>query len=44
MTIKRRIRLGEVLVQHKAITEEQLAAALVEQRRWAASSAACLPI
>jgi MSHA biogenesis protein MshE len=33
MTIKRRIRLGEVLVQHKAITEEQLAAALVEQRR-----------
>ena len=33
MTIKRRIRLGEVLVQHKAITEEQLASALVEQRR-----------
>jgi len=33
MTIKRRIRLGEVLVQHKAITVEQLASALVEQRR-----------
>jgi MSHA biogenesis protein MshE len=33
MTIKRRIRLGEVLVQHKAITEEQLGAALAEQRR-----------
>ena len=33
MTIKRRIRLGEVLVQHKAITEEQLSSALVEQRR-----------
>ncbi len=33
MTVKRRIRLGEVLVQHKAITEEQLAAALTEQRR-----------
>ena len=33
MTVKRRIRLGELLVQQKVITEEQLAAALVEQRR-----------
>ena len=33
MTVKRRIRLGEVLVQHKAITEEQLHTALAEQRR-----------
>jgi len=33
MTVKRRIRLGEVLVQHKAITEEQLSTALAEQRR-----------
>ncbi len=33
MSIKRRIRLGEVLVQHGAITEEQLQSALAEQRR-----------
>jgi MSHA biogenesis protein MshE len=33
MTIKRRIRLGEVLVQQKIISEEQLASALAEQRR-----------
>src|ERR1700730_7576951 len=33
MTIKRRIRLGEMLVEHRAITEEQLQAALAEQRR-----------
>ena len=33
MTVKRRIRLGEVLVQHGAITDEQLQAALVAQRR-----------
>jgi MSHA biogenesis protein MshE len=31
--IRRRIRLGEVLVQQKAITEEQLAEALAAQRR-----------
>jgi MSHA biogenesis protein MshE len=33
MTVKRRIRLGEMLVEHRAITEEQLQAALAEQRR-----------
>jgi MSHA biogenesis protein MshE len=33
MSIKRRIRLGETLVEHRAITEEQLQAALAEQRR-----------
>jgi MSHA biogenesis protein MshE len=33
MSVKRRIRLGELLVQQKVITEEQLAAALLEQRR-----------
>ncbi|HME40758.1 MAG TPA: GspE/PulE family protein [Steroidobacteraceae bacterium] len=33
MTVKRRIRLGEVLVEHRAITEEQLQSALAEQRR-----------
>ncbi|HMK86418.1 MAG TPA: ATPase, T2SS/T4P/T4SS family [Steroidobacteraceae bacterium] len=33
MTVKRRIKLGEVLVQHRAITEEQLQTALAEQRR-----------
>ncbi len=33
MSIKRRIRLGEVLVQHGAISEEQLQSALTEQRR-----------
>jgi MSHA biogenesis protein MshE len=33
MSIKRRIRLGELLVQQKVITEEQLAQALTEQRR-----------
>ncbi len=33
MNIKRRIRLGEVLVQHGAISEEQLQSALVQQRR-----------
>jgi len=33
MSIKRRIRLGEMLVEHRAITQEQLHAALAEQRR-----------
>src|ERR1700685_597152 len=33
MTVKRRIRLGEMLVETGAITEEQLQAALAEQRR-----------
>jgi MSHA biogenesis protein MshE len=33
MTVKRRIRLGEMLVEHGAITDEQLQAALAEQRR-----------
>jgi len=33
MTIRRRIRLGELLVENSAITEEQLATALAEQRR-----------
>jgi MSHA biogenesis protein MshE len=33
MTVKRRIKLGEVLVQQGAITDEQLQAALVAQRR-----------
>ena len=33
MTVKRRIRLGDVLVEHGAITAEQLATALTEQRR-----------
>jgi MSHA biogenesis protein MshE len=33
MSIKRRIRLGELLVQQNVITEEQLATALAEQRR-----------
>ena len=33
MSVKRRIRLGELLVQQKVITEEQLEAALAEQRR-----------
>ena len=33
MSIKRRIRLGELLVQQNVISEEQLATALVEQRR-----------
>jgi len=33
MNVKRRIRLGEVLVQHGAISEEQLQSALVQQRR-----------
>jgi MSHA biogenesis protein MshE len=33
MTVKRRIRLGDVLVEHGTITAEQLAAALAEQRR-----------
>jgi MSHA biogenesis protein MshE len=33
MTVKRRIRLGELLLQHGAITEEQLQAALTAQRR-----------
>ncbi len=33
MSIKRRIRLGELLVQQKVITEEQLTQALAEQRR-----------
>jgi MSHA biogenesis protein MshE len=33
MTIKRRIRLGDVLVEHGTITAEQLATALTEQRR-----------
>jgi MSHA biogenesis protein MshE len=33
MTVRRRIRLGELLVQQKAITEEQLATALADQKR-----------
>ena len=33
MSLKRRIRLGEVLVQQKAISEDQLTQALAEQRR-----------
>ena len=33
MTVKRRIRLGDVLVEHGTITAEQLATALAEQRR-----------
>jgi MSHA biogenesis protein MshE len=33
MTVKRRIRLGDVLVEHATITAEQLATALTEQRR-----------
>ena len=33
MTAKRKIRLGELLVQHQVITEEQLTSALNEQRR-----------
>ncbi len=33
MNVRRRIRLGELLVQQSAITEEQLATALVEQKR-----------
>ncbi len=33
MTVRRKIRLGELLVQQKAITEEQLAEALADQRR-----------
>jgi len=33
MTVKRRIRLGDVLVEHGTITAEQLASALTEQRR-----------
>jgi MSHA biogenesis protein MshE len=33
MNVRRRIRLGELLLQQGAITEEQLAAALVEQKR-----------
>jgi MSHA biogenesis protein MshE len=33
MTAKRRIRLGDVLVEHGTITAEQLATALTEQRR-----------
>jgi len=33
MSVKRRIRLGEVLVTQKAISDEQLAQALAEQRR-----------
>jgi MSHA biogenesis protein MshE len=33
MTVKRRIRLGEVLVQQGAITDEQLQAALAAQKR-----------
>ena len=33
MSVKRRIRLGEVLVQQKAISEDQLTQALAEQRR-----------
>jgi MSHA biogenesis protein MshE len=33
MSVKRRVRLGELLVQQRAISEEQLAQALVEQRR-----------
>jgi len=33
MTVKRRIRLGDVLVEHGTITADQLATALTEQRR-----------
>src|SRR5580693_3762285 len=33
MNVKRRIKLGEELVQHGAITEEQLQAALAQQKR-----------
>jgi MSHA biogenesis protein MshE len=33
MNVKRRIKLGEELVHHGAITEEQLQAALVQQKR-----------
>ncbi|MBS0393468.1 MAG: type II/IV secretion system protein [Proteobacteria bacterium] len=33
MSVRRRIRLGELLVQQGAITEEQLASALAEQKR-----------
>jgi MSHA biogenesis protein MshE len=33
MTVKRRIRLGDVLVEHGTISAEQLATALTEQRR-----------
>jgi MSHA biogenesis protein MshE len=33
MTVKRKIRLGDVLVEHGTITTEQLATALTEQRR-----------
>ena len=33
MTIKRRIRLGEVLLEQGAITGEQLSSALAEQKR-----------
>jgi MSHA biogenesis protein MshE len=33
MTVKRRIRLGDVLVEHGTITAEQLVTALTEQRR-----------
>jgi MSHA biogenesis protein MshE len=33
MTVKRKIRLGDVLVEHGTITAEQLATALSEQRR-----------
>jgi MSHA biogenesis protein MshE len=33
MTVKRRIRLGDVLVEHGTITAEQLATSLTEQRR-----------
>jgi MSHA biogenesis protein MshE len=33
MTVKRRIRLGDVLLEHGTITAEQLATALTEQRR-----------
>jgi MSHA biogenesis protein MshE len=33
MSVKRRVRLGELLVQQQAITEDQLTQALAEQRR-----------
>jgi MSHA biogenesis protein MshE len=33
VTVRRKIRLGELLVQQKAISEEQLAEALADQRR-----------
>src|ERR1700690_103904 len=33
MNFRRRIRLGELLLQHQLISDEQLAAALAEQRR-----------